>query len=66
LDIIGNPDHDHLDADLASVTWISEYVEIVVEERVELRPVLIIMKAVATACHQTKMDRLSRSVTGTV
>ncbi|CAI7644759.1 unnamed protein product [Penicillium pancosmium] len=63
LDIIGNPDHDHLDADLASVTWISEYVEIVVEERVELRPILIIMKAVATACHRTKMDRLSRSVT---
>ncbi|KAJ5975437.1 hypothetical protein N7481_009144 [Penicillium waksmanii] len=66
LDIIGNPDHDHLDADLASVTWISEYVEIVVEERVELRPILIIMKAVVTACHQTKMDRLSRSVTETV
>lgn len=62
LDIIGNPDQDHLEADLVLVTWISEYVEIVVEERVELRAILIIMKAMATACQQTKMDRLSRSI----
>lgn len=42
--------------------WISDYVEMVVEDRYELKPILIILKAMATACQQTKMDRLSRPV----
>ncbi|KAJ5826006.1 hypothetical protein N7474_003144 [Penicillium riverlandense] len=62
LDIIGNPDHENLDEDLVSVTWVCDYVEMVAEGRVELKPVIIIMKAMVTACQQTQMDRLARSV----
>lgn len=62
LDIIGNPNHENLDEDLVSVTWICDYVEMIVEERFELKPVIIIMKAMVTACQQTKMDRLAQSV----
>lgn len=54
----------NLDEDLVFITWISDYVEMVIEERVELKPIMIIMKAMATACQQTKMDRLSRSLEG--
>lgn len=58
LDILGNPDHECLDEDLSLVSWLSEYVAVVVEERVELRPILIIIRAMVTACEQTRMDRL--------
>ncbi|KAJ5832961.1 hypothetical protein N7474_001272, partial [Penicillium riverlandense] len=54
LDIIGSPERDDLETDITSVTWISDYVEKVVEERAELRPVMIIMKAMMYACHQVK------------
>lgn len=62
LDVIGNPDHANLEEDLVSIGWISDYVEMVIKERVELKPVIIIIKSMATACQQTKMDRLARAV----
>ncbi|KAJ5466166.1 hypothetical protein N7530_009953 [Penicillium desertorum] len=62
LDIIGNPDHANLEEDLVSIGWMSDYVEMVIKERVELKPVMIIIKSMATACQQTKMDRLARAV----
>ncbi|KAJ6156646.1 hypothetical protein N7497_005531 [Penicillium chrysogenum] len=62
LDVIGNPDHANLEEDLISIGWISDYVEMVIKERVELKPVIIIIKSMATACQQTKMDRLARAV----
>lgn len=65
LDIIGNPDHLHLEEDLVSIGWISDFVELVIKERVELKPVMIIIKSMATACQQTKMDRLSCSTDAT-
>ncbi|KAJ5599935.1 hypothetical protein N7450_001002 [Penicillium hetheringtonii] len=61
LDIVGNPEHSHLEEDLVSIGWISDYVELVISERVELKPVMIIIKSMATACQQTKLDRLSLS-----
>ncbi|KAE8361878.1 hypothetical protein BDV27DRAFT_24216 [Aspergillus caelatus] len=63
LDFIGNPDHENLDEDLVSVSWVGDYVEMVAEGRVELNPVIIIINAMVTACKQAKMDRLARSVT---
>ncbi|KAJ5129548.1 uncharacterized protein N7515_005587 [Penicillium bovifimosum] len=62
LDIIGNPDHANLEEDLVSIGWISDHVEMVIEERVELKPVMTIIKSMATACQQTKTDRLARAV----
>ncbi|KAJ6092220.1 hypothetical protein N7467_004189 [Penicillium canescens] len=64
LDIIGNPERGDLETDLTSVTWISDYVEKIVEERSELRPVMIIMKAMILACHQVKTNHLTSSTTG--
>ncbi|KAJ5611396.1 hypothetical protein N7510_008115 [Penicillium lagena] len=64
LDIIGNPEHGDIETDLTSVTWISDYVEKMVEERAELRPVMIIMKAVIFACRQVKTNRLASLMTG--
>ncbi|RAQ59957.1 fungal specific transcription factor [Aspergillus flavus] len=63
LDIICNPDHENLDEDLGTVTWVCDYVKMAAEGRVELKPVMIIIKEMVTACQRTKMDRLSRSVT---
>ncbi|KAE8161917.1 hypothetical protein BDV40DRAFT_266301 [Aspergillus tamarii] len=63
LDFIGNPGHENLDEDIVSVSWVCDYVEMVAEGRVELKPVIIIIKAMVTACKQAKMDRLARSVT---
>ncbi|KAE8143826.1 hypothetical protein BDV38DRAFT_289660 [Aspergillus pseudotamarii] len=63
LDFIGNPDHENLDEDLESVGWICDYVEMVAEGRFELKPVILIIKAMVTACQQAKMDRLARLVT---
>jgi hypothetical protein len=34
----------------------------VIQERVELKPVMIIIKSIARACQQTKNDRLARAV----
>ncbi|KXG50668.1 uncharacterized protein PGRI_044350 [Penicillium griseofulvum] len=62
LDIIGNPDHANLEEDLVSIGWISDYAEMVIKERVELKPVMIIIKSMARACQQTKNDRLERAV----
>lgn len=64
LDIVGNPERGGLETDLTSVTWISDYVEKIVEERSELRPVMIVMKAMVLACHQVKTNRLTSSMTG--
>ena len=61
LDIIGNPEHANLEEDLVSISWISDYAEMVIKERVELKPVMVIIKALATACQQTKMIRLPRA-----
>ncbi|KAJ5435517.1 hypothetical protein N7445_006402, partial [Penicillium cf. griseofulvum] len=55
LDIIGNPDHANLEEDLVSISWISDYAEMVIKERVELEPVMIIIKSMVTACQQTRM-----------
>lgn len=63
LDFIGNPGHENLDEDIVSVSWVCDYVEMVAEGRVELKPVIIVIKAMVTACKQAKMDRLARSVT---
>ncbi|KAJ5302214.1 hypothetical protein N7508_007077 [Penicillium antarcticum] len=52
LDIIGNPERPGIEADIISVTWISDYVQKMVEERTELTPVMIIMKAMVLACHR--------------
>jgi hypothetical protein len=52
LDIIGNPEHEDIESDLALVCWVNDHVEKIVDERVELRPVMIIMKAMITACNQ--------------
>jgi hypothetical protein len=64
LDVIGNPERGDFETDLTSVTWISDYVEKIVEERSELRPVMIIMKAMMLACHQVKTNHLPCSTTG--
>ncbi|KAJ5941216.1 hypothetical protein N7516_001384 [Penicillium verrucosum] len=61
LDIIGNPDHANLEEDLVSICWISDYAEMVIEERVELKPILVIIKSMSTACQQTKTMRLARA-----
>ncbi|KNG81604.1 fungal specific transcription factor [Aspergillus nomiae NRRL 13137] len=61
LDIIENPDHENLDEDLVSVTWVCDYVEMAAEGRVELKPVIILIKAMVTTCQQTKVDRLVQS-----
>lgn len=62
LDIIGNPEREDIDSDLALVSWINDHVEKIVDERVELRPVMIIMKAMMTACNQVARNRLACSV----
>ncbi|KAJ5420687.1 hypothetical protein N7465_003206, partial [Penicillium sp. CMV-2018d] len=62
LDIIGNPDHANLEEDLVSIGWISDYTEMVIKERVELKPVMVIIKSMTTACQQTQMRRLGRAV----
>jgi hypothetical protein len=56
LDIIGNPESVELETDLISVKWISDYVENIVKERTELRPVMMIMKAMMVACHQAQFN----------
>ncbi|KAL2701697.1 hypothetical protein AAEP93_005995 [Penicillium crustosum] len=61
LDIIGNPDHANLEEDLVSITWVSDFAEMVIKERVELRPVMLIIKSMATACQQTKIIKLARA-----
>jgi hypothetical protein len=61
LNILGNPASEYFDEDLMLVDWVFEYVEVVVQGRVEPKPIAIIMKAMATACHQTKTDLLARS-----
>ncbi|KAJ5966600.1 hypothetical protein N7481_013314 [Penicillium waksmanii] len=61
LNILGNSACEYLDEDLMLVNWVFEYVEVVVQGRVELQPVVIIMKAMVTACRQTKTDLLARS-----
>ncbi|KOC11001.1 fungal specific transcription factor [Aspergillus flavus AF70] len=63
LDIICNPDHENLDEDLGTVTWVCDYVKMAAEGRVELKPVMIIIKEMVTACQKAEMDRLARSVT---
>lgn len=63
FDIIGNPERSEIDTDLALVTWIGDHVESIVEERVELRPVMITMKAMLTACQQVRTDRLDSAMT---
>ncbi|KAJ5147476.1 hypothetical protein N7526_000828 [Penicillium atrosanguineum] len=62
LDIIGNPERGNVDIDLPSVTWISDYVEKIVEKRAELRPVMIIMKVMMSACHQVKTNRMASTM----
>ncbi|KAF3392814.1 hypothetical protein F1880_008729 [Penicillium rolfsii] len=57
LDIIGNDDHEDIDSDLPLVSWINDHVEKIVNERVELRPVMIVMKAMVTACNQVARNR---------
>lgn len=61
LDIIGNPDHANLEEDLVSISWVSDYAEMVIKERVELKPVMVIIKSMATACQQTKIIKLARA-----
>lgn len=61
LDIIGNPDHANLEEDLVSIGWIGDYAEMVIKERVELKPVMVIIKSMSTACQQTKTVRLARA-----
>jgi hypothetical protein len=61
LDIIGNPEHEDIETDLSLVSWINDRVEEIADERVELRPVMIIMKAMMIACNQTARDRLACS-----
>lgn len=63
LDIICNPDHENLDEDLGTVAWVCDYVKMAAEGRVELKPVMIIIKEMVTACQKAEMDRLARSVT---
>ncbi|KAB8225834.1 hypothetical protein BDV33DRAFT_230279 [Aspergillus novoparasiticus] len=63
LDIICNPDHENLEEDLVTVTWVCDYVKMAAEGRVELKPVMIIIKEMVTACQKAEMDRLARSVT---
>jgi hypothetical protein len=63
FDIIGNPERSEIDTDLALVTWIGDHVESIVEERVELRPVMITMKAMLTACQQVRTNRLDSAMT---
>lgn len=60
LDILGNPDHEHLDEDLVSLTWVCNYVDMVADGRVELKPVITIMKSMVNACQQAKMDQALR------
>lgn len=62
LNIIGNHEHDEIETDLALVCWINDHVEKIVDERVELRPVMIIIKAMTTACNQVARNRLAASV----
>jgi hypothetical protein len=64
LDIIGNPERSDFETDLTSVTWISDCVEKIVEQRSELRPVMVMMKAMMLACHQAKTNHLTSSMTG--
>lgn len=61
LDIIGNPDHANLEEDLVSIGWISDYAEMVIKERVELKPIMVIIKSMSMACQQTKTIRLVRA-----
>ncbi|CEJ61114.1 hypothetical protein PMG11_09656 [Penicillium brasilianum] len=65
FDIIGNPERSEIDTDLSLVTWIGDHVESIVEERVELRPVMITMKAMLTACQQVRSNRLDSAMTNT-
>ncbi|OJJ42145.1 hypothetical protein ASPZODRAFT_155485 [Penicilliopsis zonata CBS 506.65] len=64
LDIIGNPGSGDIETDLASVTWISDYVEKVAQERAELRPVMMVFTAMASACHHVNKERLASSMAG--
>lgn len=64
LDIIVNPERVDIEKDLTLVTWISDHVEKIVAERAELTPVMIIMKAMITACNQVTTKCLASSMTG--
>lgn len=64
LDILGNPVCKYLDEDLMLVTWVYDYVEVIVQGRIELRPIAIAMKGMVTACYQTKVDLLARPSAG--
>ncbi|KAJ5753674.1 uncharacterized protein N7511_007827 [Penicillium nucicola] len=64
LSIIRNSEPSDIETDLTSVTWIYDYVENIVKNRTELRPVMIIMKAIIVACHQSRSYQLESSMSG--
>lgn len=49
MNMIGSPKCDNAEADLDLVSWFNQFVETAAQERAELKPLSIIMKALAIA-----------------
>lgn len=52
LDIIGSPERENVEADIALIVWASETVKKAAEERGDLRPIRTVMAAMALACQR--------------
>jgi len=57
LDIIGSPERENAEADIALVTWASETVKKAAKERGDLRPIRTVIAAMALACQRAKLGR---------
>ncbi|KAJ5082178.1 hypothetical protein N7532_011221 [Penicillium argentinense] len=62
LEIIESPQHDKMEEDIGLVSWISSYTEEVIDERNELKPVMVIMKVMESACKRAKIDGIPHTV----
>lgn len=54
LDIIESRERPGIEADFALVAWVSDFVERTAEKRVELRPVMAVMRAISLVCQELK------------
>ncbi|ODM16857.1 hypothetical protein SI65_07822 [Aspergillus cristatus] len=52
LNIIGSPERQNVEADIALIVWASETVKKAAEERGDLRPIRTVMAAMALACQR--------------
>lgn len=48
--IVGTPQHDEIDDDLALVNWIAEFSKVAAADRVESQPLIIIIDSLYAAC----------------